>query len=154
MNDLSRDFSHGDGFSIGKFCVIEQGTRLGKDVKLGNYVYLGYNTKIGDGTKIDHRVSSSGANKIGKDCTIRYGAILCRNIEIGDDVFISPNVMTIYLDADQDEGEKIVIEDGAFIGTGAVINEGVTIGKNAKVGALSMVLRDVKEDEVVMGVVK
>jgi galactoside O-acetyltransferase len=47
---------------------------------------------------------------------------------------------------------KVVIEDGAWIGSGAIINPGVTIGKNSVVGAGAVVTKDVPPDVVVVGV--
>lgn len=45
----------------------------------------------------------------------------------------------------------IVIEDEVNIHTSAVINHGVTVGSGAHVGALSFVIRKVKEGTTVMG---
>jgi len=49
------------------------------------------------------------------------------------------------------EREPTVIGDGAYIGPGAVIQMGVTIGDRAVVGALSFVNRDVPPDARVAG---
>jgi len=46
----------------------------------------------------------------------------------------------------------IVIEDDVMIGSGAIILGNVRIGRNAVVGAGSMVNRDVKPDTLVVGV--
>ena len=45
----------------------------------------------------------------------------------------------------------IVIKDGAWIGAGAIILAGVTIGKFAIVGAASVVTHDVGDYEVAVG---
>lgn len=45
----------------------------------------------------------------------------------------------------------VVIEDGAVIGCGSVILPGVTIGRGAAVGALSLVKRDVDPYTIVCG---
>ena len=44
------------------------------------------------------------------------------------------------------------VEVGAFVGAGAVILPGVTIGKHAVVGAGAVVLADVQAGETVAGV--
>lgn len=46
----------------------------------------------------------------------------------------------------------IVVEDEAWIGAGAIIMQGVTIGRGAVVGAGSLVTRDVAPGTVVVGV--
>ena len=47
--------------------------------------------------------------------------------------------------------KRIVIEDNVWIGGGAIVLPGVTIGKNAVVGAGSVVTRDVRPNTVVAG---
>jgi acetyltransferase-like isoleucine patch superfamily enzyme len=44
-----------------------------------------------------------------------------------------------------------VVEEGAFIGSGVTIVSGVTIGKNARVGAGSVVISSVGNNETVFG---
>ena len=45
----------------------------------------------------------------------------------------------------------IVIDDGAFVGTRSIILKGVRIGKNAVVGAGSVVICDVPDNQVWSG---
>ena len=47
--------------------------------------------------------------------------------------------------------KKITIEPHAFIGVRAMIMPGVNVGKNAVVGAMSIVTKDVPSDQVVAG---
>ncbi|HSR20175.1 MAG TPA: DapH/DapD/GlmU-related protein [Anaerolineales bacterium] len=47
--------------------------------------------------------------------------------------------------------KRIVIEDNVWIGGGAIVLPGVTIGKNAVVGAGSVVTWDVRPNAVVAG---
>ena len=90
-------------------------------------------------------------------------------IEIGDNVLIASNVQ-IYtathstklqerVVADWEAGEGICktyalpvrINDGAWIGGGAIILPGVTIGKNSVIGAGSMVTRSIPDNCVAVG---
>jgi len=172
MNNIDGSVRWGDYYRMGEFNVMGKGVKLGSRVHIHHHIVLEENviigsgceilpfthlragTVIGNGCKIDSHVISSGDNEVGQRCKIRYNSVLCRGIKVGNDVFISPNVMTIYLDHEQNQGNQIVIEDKAFIGAGAIINAGVTIGEGAIVGAMSLVLRDVDPGEKVMGVVK
>jgi len=45
----------------------------------------------------------------------------------------------------------VVIEDGVWIGSGAIINPGVTIGKNSVIGAGSIVTKDVPPGAIAVG---
>ena len=47
--------------------------------------------------------------------------------------------------------KKITIETHAFIGARAMIMPGIKVGKNAVVGAMSVVTKDVSPDQVVAG---
>ena len=90
-------------------------------------------------------------------------------IEIGDNVLIASNVQ-IYtathstklqerVVADWEAGEGICktyalpvrINDGAWIGGGAIILPGVTIGKNSVIGAGSIVTRSIPDNCVAVG---
>lgn len=56
---------------------------------------------------------------------------------------ISPYVPTAY--------GPIIIEDDAWLGTGAIVMPNITIGRGAVVGAGALVLRDVKPFTIVAG---
>lgn len=47
--------------------------------------------------------------------------------------------------------KPIVIEDGVWIGGGAIVLPGVTIGRNSVIGAGSVVTRDIPENSVAVG---
>jgi len=89
-------------------------------------------------------------------CTI----LDCNEVRIGDHVMIGPAVQ-IYTAAHVLEAEArsqgwevakpIVIEENVWIGGGAILLPGVTIGRNAVVGAGAVVTRDVPENAVVAG---
>nr|WP_284148449.1 DapH/DapD/GlmU-related protein [Aeromicrobium sp. CFBP 8757] len=80
--------------------------------------------------------------------TIGFGLV------IGDDVTFAGGVTCAARHYDARPGreqEFATIGDGVLIGANAVLVGGVTIGRNAVVGANSVVLSDVPEDAVVMG---
>ena len=99
---------------------------------------------------------------LGKGSYINMGATLLDNapIHIGAEVMIGPNVQ-IYtaahaLDADEriqgvETALPVTIEDRVWIGGGAIMLPGVTIGREAVVGAGSVVTRDVPAGARVAG---
>ena len=152
LNQIDNSFKPKYNFKIGNFCVIEEDVIIGENVTIENYVLLKAGTRIGDNCFIDSYVRSSGQNKIGDNCTIRYGATIAKDVFIGDDVFISPNVMTIYSDPYGKHDWHTSINDGAFIGTAAVINSGVKIAQKVVVGAMAYVNMDcLKESGIYVG---
>lgn len=95
---------------------------------------------------------------IGEACILRGQG----GITIGDDVFLAPLVQMlavnhVYHDTSRPislQGitcQGITVEDGAWIGGGAIILDGVRIGKNAVVGAGAVVTRDVPDYCVAVG---
>ncbi len=87
---------------------------------------------------------------IGESCVLRGQG----GITIGDDVFLAPLVQIlavnhVYQDTTRPishqgiTAQGITIEDGAWIGAGAILLDGVRIGRNAVVGAGALVTRDV-----------
>ncbi|MCF7719774.1 sugar O-acetyltransferase [Aeromonas jandaei] len=99
---------------------------------------------------------------LGKNSYINMGATLLDNapIRIGAHVMIGPNVQ-IYtaahaLEADEriqgaETALPITIEDRVWIGGGAILLPGVTIGREAIVGAGAVVTKDVPAGARVVG---
>jgi maltose O-acetyltransferase len=108
------------------------------------YCAYGQNIHIGDHVYLNSQ------------CTI----LDCNEVRIGHHVMIGPTVQ-MYTAAHVLQAEArnqgwevakpIVIEDNVWLGGGAILLPGVTIGQNAVVGAGSVVTRDVPENAVVAG---
>ena len=137
--------------------------KLGENVKLSKFINL-YGCEIGDRTKIGAFVEVQKNAKIGKNCKISSHTFICEGVTIEDEVFIGHSVTFIndsYPRATTGGGnlqteadwtvEKTVVKKGASIGSGATILSKVTIGANAIVGAGSMVTKDVPANTVVAG---
>lgn len=91
---------------------------------------------------------------IGPNCTL--GAM--SPIRIGDYVRISKGAVIETAGLDLSTGrpythraKPIVIEDGAWIGSNAIVLGGVTIGENAIVGAGAVITKDVPPNAIVVG---
>ena len=119
---------------------------------------------IGDDTLIQSPFRCDyGYNiRIGRRSFINYGGILLdvAPITIGDEVLIATNVQILTathpLDAQRrrawwEFAKPISIADGVWIGGGALILPGVSIGENAVVGAGAVVTKDVAANTVVVG---
>jgi acetyltransferase-like isoleucine patch superfamily enzyme len=73
-------------------------------------------------------------------------------VEIQDNVKIGSHCSIYSLSTIDDRKGKVVIKENARIGSHSIVMPGVTIGKNAVVGAASFVTKDVPDDAVVAGV--
>ena len=124
-----------------------------------------YGCRIGDETRIGTFVEVQRGAVIGARCKIQSHSFVCDGVSLGDGVFIGHGVVftndkrpaaTAAGGALQTEDDwtlmRTVVEDGASVGSGAVILGGVTIGAGALVGAGAVVSRDVPPGATVAGV--
>jgi acetyltransferase-like isoleucine patch superfamily enzyme len=137
--------------------------KLGKDVKTAAFVNL-YGCEIGDETKIGAFVEIQKNAKVGTRCKISSHTFICEGVVIEDNVFVGHSVTFIndsYPRATTSDGELQTEEDwkvettlikkGASIGSGSTILANVTVGENAIVGAGSVVTKNVPAESVVAG---
>ncbi|MFW5879282.1 MAG: acyltransferase [bacterium] len=136
---------------------------LGKNVKIFDFVNI-YGCKIGDNSKIGTFVEIQKGATIGKNCKISSHTFICEGVHIKDGVFIGHNVSFIndkfpralnhdgFMQTEEDwELVETIVEDNASIGTSATIMGGINIGKNAIVGAGSVVTKNVPDNAIVAG---
>jgi acetyltransferase-like isoleucine patch superfamily enzyme len=143
-------------------CVASD-VKLGKNVRLSKFINL-YGCEIGDDTKIGAFVEIQKNARIGKSCKVSSHTFICEGVVIEDGVFIGHGVMFIndkyprattaggILQTEADwKVEPTVIKEGASIGSGVTILSNTKIGENAIVGAGSVVTRDVPSNAIVAG---
>jgi acetyltransferase-like isoleucine patch superfamily enzyme len=147
----------------GMFQLITPSVKLGKDVKIFAFVNL-YGCEIGDETKIGTFVEIQKNAKIGKRCKISSHTFICEGVTIEDEVFVGHNVTFIndlfpratassgQLQTEADwECRPTLVKRGASIGSSATLLCGVTVGENAIIGAGSVVTKDVPANAIVAG---
>ena len=117
---------------------------------------------IGDGTKIrchEGHVSIGAKTVLGQECTISA----YQHVSIGEQCILADRVMLIDFDHNVADVERPIRVQGIYkrdvrvganvwIGYGAQILRGVSVGDNAIVGASAVVTRDVPANAVVAGV--
>ncbi|HET7579159.1 MAG TPA: serine O-acetyltransferase [Bacillales bacterium] len=93
------------------------------------------------------------AAKIGRRLFIDHGmgVVIGETCEIGDNVTLYQGV-TLGGTGNEKGKRHPTVEDNVLISTGAKILGSITIGKNAKVGGGSVVLRDVPPNSTVVGI--
>lgn len=116
----------------------------GVNIRPPFFIDYGYNTRIGDGVFMNF------------GCTILDTTI----VEIGDLTQIGPNVQILAADHPRDPAHRramlefsrpVKVGRNVWIGAGALILPGVTVGDDAIVGAGSVVTRDVPAGATVVG---
>ena len=144
---------------------ISENVKIGLGVKVfqPDLVNL-YGCTIGDETKIGAFVEIQKNATIGVCCKISSHTFICEGVTIEDEVFVGHGVLFINdrypratADGQLQTGDDwlvvpTLVKKGASIGSGAVIMCGITIGKNAMVGAGAVVTKDVPDNTLVVGV--
>lgn len=148
---------------INGYLCIAPDVRVGSNVKFSKFVNL-YGCEVGDDTKIGAFVEIQKNAKVGKRCKISSHTFICEGVTIEDEVFIGHNVTFVndtFPRATTEAGslqteadwrvETTLVKRGASIGSGATILANVVIGENALIGAGAVVTKDVPAHAVVAG---
>lgn len=145
------------------YLSIAPDVKFGKDVKLSKFINL-YGCEVGDHTKIGAFVEIQKNAKVGSNCKISSHTFICEGVTIEDEVFVGHSVTFIndsYPRATSGDGvlqtesdwtvETTIVKRGASIGSGSTILSRVTVGENSIVGAGSVVTKDVPPGVIVAG---
>jgi acetyltransferase-like isoleucine patch superfamily enzyme len=127
--------------------------QIGDNVSLGKHgwIYMPLNNRqakiqIGSGTAIgnDFVISANNGIRIGNDCLISYRVSIIDHSHVtGWEIKPTTSGVT--------PGKPVKIDDGCFIGCGAVIHPGVELGSNCIVEANSVVMRSFPAGSVLSG---
>ena len=150
---------------ISNTAIVEDSVTIGTNVKIWHHahirsnVYLGINVIIGSNVYIGVGVS------IGDNSKIQNNSLIYEPAQINDGVFIGPGV--IFTNdrnpraVNSDKTQKgsldwnkagVVVGEGASIGAGAICVGPIEIGKWALVGAGAVVIEDVPNYALMVGV--
>ena len=135
-----RFLTHGIGLHIGKATRLwaPHAMKIGCNVYIGKHVHIEANCEIGDYCLIANRVAIIGRH----DHDFRKVGYPMRFAPwVGSKRFPSPCL-----------AEKAVIESDVWLGYGATVLTGVTIGRGSVVAAGSMVTRDIPPYAIAAGV--
>lgn len=120
--------------SIGENVWVEQPIRMayGSNTTVGSNVYINFNLTIID----DYKVT------------------IGNNVMFGPNVTIAVTNHPVHPDLRREGGMyalPVVIEDDVWIGSGAIIAPGVTLGKGCVIGAGSVVTKDIPANVIAVG---
>jgi UDP-2-acetamido-3-amino-2,3-dideoxy-glucuronate N-acetyltransferase len=130
----------GEGTKIWHFCHVQAHTSIGRGCILGQNVNIAPHVVIGNNVKIQNNVS------------------VYTGVELEDDVFCGPScVFTNVVNprsqiVRHDQYERTLVRRGVTIGANATIVCGVSIGRYAFIGAGAVVVADVPDYALMLGV--
>jgi bifunctional UDP-N-acetylglucosamine pyrophosphorylase / glucosamine-1-phosphate N-acetyltransferase len=117
-----------DEASVGPYAHLRPGSKLGRHVKVGNFVET-KKAVFAEGAKASH-LSYIGDAEIGANVNIGAGTITCNYDGVNK--------------------HKTILEDGVFIGSDTQLVAPVRVGRGAYVGAGSTITKDVPADALAL----
>jgi acetyltransferase-like isoleucine patch superfamily enzyme len=147
----------GDGASILAGAVVFAGSRLGRNVIVGDQACVRERCDLGDDVVVGRGSVVENDTTVGPRTTIQANAYVTAYSTVEEDVFIAPCVVTTNddlmgrTDARHALRRGPTIRRGARVGGGAVLLPGIEVGEEAFVGAGAVVLEDVPARAVVVG---
>jgi acetyltransferase-like isoleucine patch superfamily enzyme len=140
---------------IGHYAMIGQGAVIGADSILEECVQVAAGAVVGQKVLLTSRSHIGLGAEVGRDCVIKgHIGDHCR---VGDGCRIAGQLIHRQLDPtipwDDPAGDEPSpnVEDGAFVGWGAMVVGGVNIGRRAYVCAGALVTRDVPPGHIACG---
>ena len=135
VNFVAPDAKIGKNVRVWHYAYVGSQSVIGDNVKIGSLAHVDYDVRIGSGTKIEGEVYIPPMSRIGKNVFIGPAAVLTNDP-------YPPSTKMI----------GVTIEDDAVIGARAVIKAGVTVCSGSVVAMGAVVTKDVPPGKVVMGV--
>ncbi|MGM9992177.1 MAG: bifunctional UDP-N-acetylglucosamine diphosphorylase/glucosamine-1-phosphate N-acetyltransferase GlmU [Candidatus Bruticola sp.] len=130
VHSVLNDAIVGSGVNVGPFAYLRPRANIADRAKVGDFVEI-KNANIGEDTKVPH-LTYIGDADIGSGTNIGCGTITCNY--------------------DGKAKHRTTIGDRVFIGSNSSLVAPVTVGSGAKTGAGAVVVHDVSENSVVVGV--
>lgn len=130
----------GPGTRVWAFAHVMKDAVVGRDCKIGDHSFI------------------EGGASLGDRVTVKNGCLIWHGVHIGDDVFVGPNVVftndmrpRVRYQTTSEEWLNTEVGERASLGANSTILCGIRIGRNAMVGAGSVVTRGVEDHALVVG---
>ena len=137
--------------------IIDDDVIIGSNSKIWQWVHISKGAKIGSCCIFGQNVFIGSEVLIGNNVKIQNNVSVYERVTLEDDVFCGPSmVFTNVINPrsafpKKDEFQATLVKKGATLGANCTIICGVTIGKNAFVGAGSVITKDIKDYALFMG---
>ncbi len=155
---LREELRVGAGCLIGVNSILFYGAEIGPETLIGDMAAIREGARIGAGCVIGRSAAVDREVEVGERTVIMNGSIIGSKSSVGADVFIAPGFCCTNDNAigahgwREEETAGATIEDGARIAANVTLLPGVKIGRDAVVGAGSVVTRNVEPGTTVLGV--
>ncbi|HDN50536.1 MAG TPA: N-acetyltransferase [Thermoplasmatales archaeon] len=146
----------GDNATIRSHTVIYAGNVIGDHFQTGHGALIRENNRIGNNVSVGSHTVIERENVIEDNVRIHTGCFIPEFVVIKKGAWLGPrttilNVLHPPCPKFEECAKSVVIEEHAKIGGNVTILPRVTIGRNALIGAGSVVTRDIPPDSVAVG---
>ena len=144
--------------TIHETAIVDEGARIGSGTRIWHWVHVCGGAKIGRGCSLGQNVFVGNKVVIGDGVKIQNNVSIYDNVTLENDVFCGPSMVftNVYNPrasiARKNEYRDTLVRRGATLGANCTVVCGVTIGQYAFVGAGAVVLLDVPDYALVVGV--
>lgn len=138
--------------------IVDEGAAIGSGTRVWHWVHICANAVIGENCSFGQNVFVGNKVVIGNNVKVQNNVSVYDNVTLEDDVFCGPSMVftNVYNPRSaisrKDQYRNTLVRQGATLGANCTIVCGVTVGRNAFVGAGAVINRDVPEYALMVGV--
>ncbi len=137
---------------------VDDGAIIGRGTKIWHFSHILAGARIGENCSFGQNVSVAGGTLIGNNVKVQNNVSIYEGTTIEDDVFLGPSCVLTNVTNPRSQVvrrslyEPTLICRGASIGANATVVCGITIGRYAFVAAGAVVVSDVPDYALMLGV--
>ena len=145
-------------YTVHATAIVDQGARIGANSRIWHWVHICAGAQIGERCSLGQNVYIGNKVVIGNNVKIQNNVSVYDDVILEDDVFCGPSMVftNVYNPRSaitrKDEYRSTLIRQGATLGANCTIVCGVTVGRYAFVGAGAVIIRDVPDFALMVGV--
>ena len=138
--------------------IVDEGATIGEGSRVWHFVHVCAGARIGAGVSLGQGVFVGNRAVIGDRCKVQNNVSVYDNVTLEEGVFCGPSMVftNVYnpraLIERKDEYRDTLVRRGASLGANCTIVCGTTIGEHAFIGAGAVVVSDVPDFALIVGV--
>ena len=145
-------------YFVHESAYVDEGADVGAGTKIWHFSHVLSGAKIGERCSFGQNVSVAGGTVIGNNVKVQNNVSIYEGTVIEDDVFLGPSCVLTNVTNPRSQVlrrnlyETTLLRRGASVGANATVVCGITIGRYAFVAAGAVVVKDVPDYALVVGV--
>lgn len=146
------------GFFVHESSFLDKGAKVGEGTRIWHFCHIMSDAVIGERCNLGQNVFVADGVVLGSNVKVQNNVSIYTGTVIEDDVFLGPSCVLTNVTNPRSQVnrhslyERTLLRRGCSIGANATVVCGTTIGRYAFVAAGSVVVRDVPDYALVMGV--